>query len=1100
MQLIKNITTGFTLILIILGCNISNVFAQITAPGASESFSTNYSSGYISAGGENDMVFVFCGNQDEPDIGELEMENAAGCSVTWFQFDGVSYQPMGITGITASGLTSGGYMAQVVCSGVVNCYRAWVWVNQTFVNVEEIDPSCEEFTLHGEVDPLDTGFDIVDPPGMNFEVDEGTNILVCFWADHDYVSDIGFYLKAPGHQADEPAYPVNLDGNHAVVELLPSVSNWGDDTSTGCTSIPASALGCSNPNDVNTVCQSGDNVENFCFSSQFEAGNPTLTPCVCDMPVPLSNTYASVGPWDAIYGFNAGDDGWVVQIYDCEEYDFGSLNQVIISFTSNTDCGETSFIYNSGDISGLPSSQINDNSCDAATASYFIVPPEDPPGAYTITSSITDYHWTCDNTSFTSTDLNPTLTPGTPAYPTETSNFSLHVTETIDVAGSPSCEQTATEEFITLPANATISPIAPMCADDSPVQIEVADQGGEFSVGAETDPDAVQNGIFYPELAGPGTHTIYYDISEPCADSDNIDVIVYVNIEIQNFSDNVCDGADENYTVSFDVVEDPGGGPADFQVNDGGGFVSYTGSFSQQFPTASNYNLTVTDLHGCNNIVLNGYTDCGCTTYAGTMSLLQMLNLCEDECTGGAVGHMGNQALDANDAFEFILHDGTEYPADATSIIARNSTPDFCMTGGMTYETTYYISAVCGNEEGTSGHVVSDPSSDPCYSQTTGTPVVWHENPVVTIDETNISVCGLNVDLVGSEPSAGIGTWTSDSSFVAISGTTIHDYEISILAGDGYGEYTFTWAVNNNQCVGSDDVTVFFNQTPNAYAGNDTTVCGSAVELNAEYSITGSNGQWSAGGINFSPLTSPTTTASLNTGNYGTYIISWTETNGSCSDDDFINVTFVQKPQPSVVNNYDTVCGLMDTLQVQNVIGEGLWTAWDDGTQIYPTFDDDTSPVTGVTIGGYSGHYRTVDFRWEETNSEHGVTCSNSVILTRTFAEEPFASSGVSDYAEVCGSTFTFDADTTGYGWAYGKWISQVSGLLWDPSTEVPDPTVTIAPGTFGGEASVEVDFIWIMSSTMGGAGGCTDMDVITVNFYKKPNANAGNDDSICGL
>ncbi|MDA3819768.1 MAG: hypothetical protein PF590_04830, partial [Candidatus Delongbacteria bacterium] len=1103
MQLIKKIITGFTLILIISSFNISNIFAQITAPNATESFSTDYSSGYIDAGGENDLVFVFCGDQDEPDIGELEVENATGCSVTWFQFDGVSYQPMGITGITASGLTSGGYMAQVECAGVVNCYRAWVWVNQTFVNVEEIDPSCEEFTLHGEVDPLDTEFDIVDPPGMNFEVDEETEILVCFWADHTYVSDIGFYLKAPGHEADEPEYPVNSDGNHAVVELLPPVSNWGDNTSTGSTSIPASALGCSNPDDVNTVCQSGNNIENFCFSSQFDAGNPTLTPCVCDMSVPLANTYASVGPWDAIYGFNAGDDGWAVQIYDCEEFDYGSLNQVLINFTAETECGETSFIYNSGDISGLPSSEINDNSCDAATASYFIVPPEDPPGAYTVTSSITEYLWTCDNTSFTSTDLDPTLTPGTPAYPTETSNFLLHATETIDVIGSPSCEQTATEEFITLPADATISPIAPMCADDSPVQINVADPGGEFSVGAGTDSDAVQNGIFYPEVAGPGTHTIYYDISEPCPDSDDIDVIVYENIEIQNFSDNVCDGADENYTVSFDVVEDPGGSPAEFQVNDGGGFESDTGSFSQDFPSANNYNLTVTDLHNCDNIVLEGYTDCGCTTYAGTMSSLQMVNLCEGECTGGAVGHEGNQALDANDVFEFILHDGSEYPADATSIIDRNSTPDFCMTGGMTYDTTYYISAVCGNEEGTTGHVVSDPSSDLCYSQSTGTPVVWHENPVVTIDETNVSVCGLTVDLTGSVPTAGMGTWISDSSFNAISGTTIHDNVVSILAGDGYGEYLFTWEIDNNQCTGSDDVTVNFNQTPNAYAGNDTTVCGSSVELNAEYSITGANGYWSAEGVNFSQPASPNATATLSSGNYGTYVLTWTESNLGCSDDDYLSVTFVEQPQPTVSNSSDVTCGLTYNLHVDNVMGEGTWTAWEDGNQVYPTFDDDTSPTTIVTINGYAGgHSRSIDFQWEETNTAYGLPCTNSVITTITFYQEPFASVGETDYDEVCGNQYTFDADTTNYGWAFGKWIAKDIGIIeWIPDNNIPDPTVTIQPGAFGDSAHVEAEFIWRMTSdTSSSTASCTDLDTISVTFYKKPNANAGSDDSICGL
>lgn len=45
-------------------------------------------------------------------------------------------------------------------------------------------------------------------------IDENTYIKVCFWAEHTYVSDLGFYLKAPGCELLEP-------GDEGVVQLCP---------------------------------------------------------------------------------------------------------------------------------------------------------------------------------------------------------------------------------------------------------------------------------------------------------------------------------------------------------------------------------------------------------------------------------------------------------------------------------------------------------------------------------------------------------------------------------------------------------------------------------------------------------------------------------------------------------------------------------------------------------------------------------------------------------------------------------------------------------------------------------------------------------------
>ncbi len=202
-------------------------------------------------------------------------------------------------------------------------------------------------------------------------VGENTYIKVCFWADHSYVSDLGFYLKAPGHQQSEP-------GEAGVVQLCPAASDWGAGAQFGSwTGIPWSTLGCNDPTDENTVCNSGNNLSQFCFSThayrggpQLIAGNPEQTPCVCDMPTPLTGTFASVESWENIYGFDINDEGWSVQIYDCENIDNGTFLQASIHFVNYSLCDSTEVLHELADVS-IP---INDGSCSASSASLQSLP------------------------------------------------------------------------------------------------------------------------------------------------------------------------------------------------------------------------------------------------------------------------------------------------------------------------------------------------------------------------------------------------------------------------------------------------------------------------------------------------------------------------------------------------------------------------------------------------------------------------------------------------------------------------------------------------------------------------------------------------------
>ncbi|MEA3448988.1 MAG: hypothetical protein U9Q98_11180, partial [Bacteroidota bacterium] len=303
---------------------------------------------------------------------------------------------------------------------------------------------------------------------------------------------------------------------------------------------------------------------------------------------------------------------------------------------------------------------------------------------------------------------------------------------------------------------------------------------------------------------------------------------------------------------------------------------------------------------------------------------------------------------------------------------------------------------------------------------------------------------------------------------------------------------TFTWHIVNGQCVGEDDVVMHFNQDPIPYAGNDTIVCGNEIDLLVEHSIPGTSLEWS-GNAYFDPETGTNTTATV--ASPGVYYFTLTEYNGSCFGSDDIKVTFVQGPQPYIVNQIDTVCGTNYNLSVQNVSGSGVWTAFEDGTQIYPVFDDPTDQNTQVSIASITGEYSTVEFVWTETNSYESVQCINSTSCEVTFCANVYAQAGLPDQIEECGSEVTFYADTIGLGLATGVWIIPDVTGFYDDNT-IPDATFTMTSmGSYGDTAHVTFPAIWSVSN-----GGCQDLDTVYVTMYQKPNANAGNDDSICGL
>lgn len=188
------------------------------------------------------------------------------------------------------------------------------------------------------------------------------------------------------------------------------------------------------------------------------------------------------------------------------------------------------------------------------------------------------------------------------------------------------------------------------------------------------------------------------------------------------------------------------------------------------------------------------------------------------------------------------------------------------------------------------------------------------------------------------------------------------------------------------------------------------------------------------------------------------------------------------------------VCGYSVELNVQNAT-TGYWTAIYEGTPMSPVpiyTPGSMSPTTSATIVYYNPElYKDVVFVWTDDSGP----CTDSV--TVRFAKKPIASVGCCNQIDICGVEFPTDqcgrADTTGSGWATWHWFSpEADGYFIDSSNL--QFNFILDEEEYGEDNRADLNFQWIANNN-----GCVAIDTMHVDFYSKPNANAGLDQEVCG-
>ncbi len=488
-------------------------------------------------------------------------------------------------------------------------------------------------------------------------------------------------------------------------------------------------------------------------------------------------------------------------------------------------------------------------------------------------------------------------------------------------------------------------------------------------------------------------------------------------------------------TAPYSVNWSPGGTPSN----------ALAGTFSFSDLGTGNYQVTVTDANGCP-------ADCdftvaliNCSTSVGTMSDVP-LSICGTGCVTAFYGVNG-QFLDANDVLQFVLHEGNGN--QIVNEIARNTQPKFCFDPAkMSYGTTYFISAVAGNNDG-SGNVIL---SDFCTVVSLGTPVVFKEKPEAAIATPGILSCAVKqVPLNGSSNVQGSAFQWAATNGGSIAGNPAQAV-ITVNAGGLY-----TLIINHSGCTDTAAVTVVdISNEPLAKISVDPSdildctideiiLSGSAEGTTAVNTVWLLNGTFYTG-VNPVPINAP-----------GTYEFVVLDTITACADTAKILINEDLAYPPLFVNPPSVLTCTNKTVTVSGGSPfPGIVFTW-----LTISVTDTTVVGTGASIVvSTAGTYYLI-------GSDPNNSCTNFLTTTVTADQTiPVADAGVPFTIACFGETASLNGSgSTGASALKFLWTTTDGSFV--SGTGTPTPLIN-EPGTY---------FLLVSDPV----NGCTDTDQVVI-------------------
>ncbi len=558
--------------------------------------------------------------------------------------------------------------------------------------------------------------------------------------------------------------------------------------------------------------------------------------------------------------------------------------------------------------------------------------------------------------------------------------------------------------------DATIDAVADLCESDAAITLTAADAGGTWSGNGITD---ANDGTFDPDVAGPGDHTITYEISGSCGDTDT--ETIHVDDMPDATIDDPGDFCEGDAAVTLTAAET-------------GGSWSGTGVSGDQFdPSVAGIGDHVIEYEIVNGACsASDQITVSVTEYADA-TIDAVADLCESDAaitltaadaggtwsgtgvTGGefdpATTGPGDHTISYEISGQCGDYDETTIHVDAMPDASITYPGAFCLvdpatditaaTPGGTWSGTGITDTVNGTFDpgtaGTGNFVITYEITDGACHASDQITLYVSDGYDATIDPVN-DLCENDspITLTATDP---VGTW---------SGTGITDANDGTFDPDvaGPGDHTITYEISGS-CGDTDTEIIHVDTIPDATINDPGDFCAGDDPITLTAADAG--GTWSGPGVSgneFDPASA----------GIGTHTISYLITNGVCTAEDDVTVE-VAEYFDATITPVDDLCETDPVVTLDAVDAGGTWSG--DGVS-----DNDFDPAAA----GPGDHIITYSFTG---------ACGNSDQITIHVDEMPDASITAPGSLCVNDDPVTLTAVSTG-----GTWNGNaVTGDQFDPGT-----------------------------------------------------------------
>ncbi len=365
-----------------------------------------------------------------------------------------------------------------------------------------------------------------------------------------------------------------------------------------------------------------------------------------------------------------------------------------------------------------------------------------------------------------------------------------------------------------------------------------------------------------------------------------------------------------------------------------------------------------------------------------------------------------------------ISYAGTPYCATGTATVTQTGVAggNYSSTSGLVISSSTGAINLATSTAGT--YTVTYSFTNGTCSNTTTTTVTINPLPVAAIAYAGTPYCATGTASV-TQTGVGGGVYSSTPGLVIDGSTGSVD-----LVGSTAGTYTVTYAFSNGTCSNTASTTIKINPLPVAaisYAG--TPYCATGTATVTQTGVAGGTYSSTSGLV----ISSSTGAINLATSTAGTYTVTYTFTNGTCSNTTTTNVTINALPVAGIVYPGNPYCASGTATVTQTGVSGGTYTST-NGLVI------DAGTGTVNLVSSTAGVYTV-------TYSFSNGTCSNTTTATITIHGLP-AASIVYPAAPYC-TVGTAVVTLTGVA---GGAFSSTTGLVMNSTTGEID----LSPSTMG--------------------------------------------------